>query len=300
MKYKAQLLIALSALLFACNNQEVETDATGVFEATEVIVSAEGNGKILSFTITEGETVKCGATLGYIDSTSLYFAKEKLLANRAVVQASTPDVSTQIEATKLEIVKQEREHARIIKLRAGDVATQKQLDDIEAAIEILNARLASQKSVLKNQTDAVRAQLRLIDVQLLEIQDQLDRCRIHSPIDGTILVNYAEFGELTAIGKPLFKVANMNQMTFKAYVTASQLSQIKLGQMVSVMSEVGASDNREYLGKITWISSKSEFTPKTIQTQDERANLVYAVKIAVENDGYLKIGMYGGLKMNDE
>lgn len=297
MKIYTLLIAAFLATAYSCNNEESLTDATGVFEATEVIVSSESNGKILQFNMNEGDLLEKGVYVGLIDSTDLYFTKQKLIANKKVVLASLPNVAAQIEGTQQEIEKQERERARIEKLLAGDVATQKQMDDVEAAITILKARLRSQKSMLANSTNSMNAQAAAINVQLEQINDQLLKCNIYSPINGTVLVKYAEQGELTARGKPLFKVANVENMFLKAYVTASQLTEIQLGQSVKVYGEFGESESRPYDGKITWISSKSEFTPKTIQTQDERANLVYAVKIAVVNDGYLKIGMYGGFKI---
>ena len=297
MKRYIVLISLLSTFLYSCNNEESLTDATGVFQATEVIVSSESNGKILAFNINEGDKIKQSIPIGYVDSTDLVFTKHKLMANKKVALASLPNVSAQVEATIQEIEKQEHEKVRITKLLAGDVATQKQMDDIEAGISILKARLRSQKSMLANSTNSVYAQVAAIDVQIAQVNDQISRCEIFSPRDGTVLVKYAEQGELTGRGKPLFKVADVENMFLKAYVTASQLTEIKLGQAVKVFGEFGESDNRPYDGKITWISSKSEFTPKTIQTQDERANLVYAVKIAVKNDGYLKIGMYGGFKI---
>ncbi len=297
MKRYIVLISILSTLLYSCNNEELLSDATGVFEATEVIVSSESNGKILAFNLNEGDIIMRDKALGYVDSTDLVFTKQKLIVNKKVALASLPNVSAQVEATKQEIEKQEHEKERIVRLLAGDVATQKQMDDIEAAIKILKARLRSQKSMLANSTSSVHAQMAAIDVQIEQVNNQIKKCNIHSPIDGTVLVKYAEKGELTGRGKPLFKVADVGNMFLKAYVTASQLTEIKLGQAVKVFGEFGESDNRPYDGKITWISSKSEFTPKTIQTQDERANLVYAVKIAVKNDGYLKIGMYGGFKI---
>lgn len=297
MKRYIVLLSLLSAFLYSCNNEESLTDATGVFEATEIIVSSESNGKLLAFKVNEGDIIIKDIPIGYVDSTDLVFSKQKLIANKKVAFASLPNVSAQIEATVQEIEKQKYEKKRIAKLLAGDVATQKQMDDIEAAITILNARLRSQKSMLANSTNSVHAQVAAIEVQIEQVNNQINKCEIYSPIEGTVLVKYAEQGELTARGKPLFKVADMENMFLKAYVTASQLTAIKLGQSVKVFGEFGESDNRPYDGKITWISSKSEFTPKTIQTQDERANLVYAIKIAVKNDGYLKIGMYGGFKI---
>ncbi|MCG8309087.1 MAG: HlyD family efflux transporter periplasmic adaptor subunit [Cytophagales bacterium] len=286
-------------LLQACGNEKRLTDATGVFEATEVIVSAEASGKILALNIREGDALTRDQVVGLIDSTQLHLTKKQLEANKITVLSGRPDVQAQIEATEREIAKQEREKERIEKLLAGDVATQKQLDDIESLILILKARLRSQKSNLSNSVNSVDAQSNSIDVQIEQLEDRIEKCNIKSPISGTVLVKYAEQGEIAAMGKALFKVADVDHMILKAYVTADQLARLTIGQEVRVLAEFGETENREYRGKVTWISSKSEFTPKTIQTQDERANLVYAVKIAVQNDDYLKIGMYGGFKMTE-
>ncbi|WP_026210419.1 HlyD family secretion protein [Flexithrix dorotheae] len=298
MKPLFSIIILLSTHLFSCVEEESLADATGVFEATEIIVSAEANGKILSFDINEGDLLKKDNIVGLIDSTQLYLTKLQLKASKNAVESGKPDVRTQIEATEREIAKQEREKERVKKLLAGDVATQKQLDDIEAAIEILESRLKSQKSSLNTNVTAIDAQSKTIDVQIAQVEDQLEKCKVKSPIDGTVLVKYAEKGEMAAMGKALYKVADVDNMILKAYVTGDQLAKLKIGQEVDVLAEFGKTETKNYKGKITWISSKSEFTPKTIQTQDERANLVYAVKIAVKNDGFLKIGMYGGFKMS--
>ena len=297
MKTNISIIIIFSMILFSCGEEERLTDASGVFEATEIIVSSEANGKILDLNIEEGDDLKKDVILGLIDSTQLYFNFLQLKANQITVQSNRPDMNAQIDATEKEISKQEREKERIKKLLEGDVATQKQMDDIEALIQILKAQLRSQKSRLTNSVNAVDAQSNTIDVQIAQLKDQIQKCNIKSPIDGTVLVKYAEQGEMTAIGKALFKIADVEDMTLQAYVTSDQLARIKIGQEVKVLAEFGETENREYNGRITWIASKSEFTPKTIQTQDERANLVYAVKISVKNDGYLKIGMYGGFKM---
>ena len=299
MKTYFSILVIFSLFLFSCAEEERLTDATGVFEATEIIVSSEANGKILNLHIQEGDNLQANQIIGLIDSTQLHFSKLQLEATKITVESSRPDVRAQIEATEREIAKQEQEKERIARLLAGDVATQKQMDDIESAILVLKARLRSQKSSLSNSVNSVDAQSNTIDVQIAQLQDQIEKCNIKSPIDGTVLVKYAEQGEMTGMGKALFKIADVDNMILKAYVTADLLAKLKIGQDVKILAEFGETENREYNGKITWISSKSEFTPKTIQTQDERANLVYAVKIATKNDGYLKIGMYGGFKMVD-
>lgn len=299
MKIKIILLSIVSTFLISCTEEERLTDASGVFEATEIIVSAEANGKIISLNLNEGDELKQNQFVGLIDSTQLYFTKLQLEANRVTVQANKPDTKAQIEATEREIAKQEREKERIERLLAGDVATQKQLDDIKSAILILKARLRSQKSSLSNSVNSVDAQSKTIDVQIAQLNDQLEKCLIKSPIKGTVLVKYAEQAEMTAMGKALFKIADLENMILKAYVTSEQLVGLKIGESVKVLAEFGETEMREYQGTISWISGKSEFTPKTIQTQDERANLVYAVKIAIKNDAYLKIGMYGGFKINE-
>jgi len=287
-------------LLLSCKNNDNTKDATGVFEATEIIVSAEATGKLLEFDVQEGQQLKKETVLGQIDTIQLSLKKMQLRANQLSLQAGKPDVSSQINATERELEKLEFEKKRTQKLLEGDVATQKQLDDIQSQINVLTARLKAQKKSLNSSTEAIDAQIQAVEVQLGQTSDQIARCTVKSPIDGTVLVKYTEPGEFVNTGKALFKVANMDQMILKAYVTAEQLKDIQLGQRVKVPAEYGADASREYEGEITWISNKSEFTPKTIQTQDERANLVYAVKVAVKNDGYLKIGMYGGIKWTTE
>lgn len=295
MKVQIYIFSFILVLFNSCSSHKTETDATGVFEATEIIVSAESSGKILSFAIHEGDVVNQGQTLGQIDSTQLYLNKLQVEANQLALLSSMPDVQSQLNAIESEIDKAEFEKKRIEKLLAADVATQKQLDDINAQLEILRANLKAKKKGLNINTQAIIAQGDAMGAQIDLINDQLERSTITSPIDGTVLVKYAEQGELTSIGKPLFQVADLDRMILRAYVTGDQLPLIQIGQNIIALAEIGEDGNHEYEGQITWISSKSEFTPKTIQTQDERANLVYAVKIAVPNDGNLKIGMYAGI-----
>jgi len=284
-------------VLAACNRDDDKFSAAGVFETTEVIVSSEANGKILSFPIREGSQLANGKIVCKIDSTQLQLKLKQVFANMEALEASKPNMRVQIEATEREIEKQEYEKKRVEKLLAGDVATQKQLDDIEAMITILKAKLRSQKSSLSTNIRSLNAQIKTLEVQSEQLKDQINKCNIIAPIEGTVLVKYSETGEMTGVGKPLFKMANINQMILRAYVTADQLAGLQLNQDVNVYAEFGESEQREYKGTITWISNKSEFTPKTIQTQDERANLVYAIKVSVPNDGYLKIGMYGGFTL---
>ncbi len=294
--------LSFTVLIFflaGCNNNDALKDASGVFEATEIIVSSEANGKITELNVAEGERLEYGLIVGLVDTVQLHLTKLQLLANKKAVLASKPDVKTQIEATEREIEKQEFEKKRIESLLEGDVATQKQMDDINSLLDILKAKLKSQKSSLANSVNSIDAQSETIDAQIAKLEDQIEKSKIASPISGTVLVKYAEEGEITGMGKPLFKIADIKNMILKVYVTSDQLAKLKIGQKIKVLAEFGETENREYDGTVTWISDKSEFTPKTVQTQDERANLVYGVKVAVNNDEYLKIGMYGGIKFAD-
>jgi len=298
---KSYALILCSLLQFmACSDKDSLKDATGVFEATEIIVAAEANGKLLRFDAREGQQLKKGEILGQVDTVQLSLQKMQLRAQQLSIEAGKPDVPSQVNATEREIEKLEFEKKRTQKLVEGDVATQKQLDDIESQLLVLKARLQAQKKSLGSSIQAIDAQNNAIDVQVDQLNDQISRCQVKSPIDGSILVKYTEQGEFVNLGKPLFKVANMENMVLRAYVTAHQLKDLRINQKVKVLAEFGADETKDYEGEITWISDKSEFTPKTIQTQDERANLVYAVKVSVKNNGYLKIGMYGGLKWTFE
>lgn len=298
---KNYFLVLCSLFLFvSCTDKGSLKDATGVFEATEIIVSSEANGKLLRFDAQEGQQLKKGEILGQVDTIQLSLQIMQLRANQLAVQAGKPDMPSQISAIEKEIEKLEFEKKRTEKLVEGDVATQKQLDDIDAQLNVLRARLKAKKKSLGSSINAIDAQVNAMEVQIDQLNDQISRCQVKSPIDGSILVKYTEQGEFVNLGKPLFKVANLETMILRAYVTAEQLKDLQVNQDISVLAEFGADETKEYQGKISWISDKSEFTPKTIQTQDERANLVYAVKVSVINDAYLKIGMYGGLKWTVE
>ncbi|WP_165024223.1 HlyD family secretion protein [Dysgonomonas sp. ZJ279] len=289
--------IGLILLLASCGNRDGDYDASGVFEATEVIVSAEANGKIMQFDLEEGQEVSPENILGYIDTTQLYLRKIQLLTNVKAVKSRQTNVPQQIAAIKQQIATQKNEQKRFESLVKANAANQKQLDDINAQILYLERQLSAQTEVLENSNRGVTEESSSIDIQVAQLEDQIQKSKIMSPIQGMVLTKYAEQGELATQGKALFKVADMNNMFLRAYITASQLTQVKIGQEVRVFADFGESGAKEYTGTITWISDKSEFTPKTIQTRDERANLVYAVKIAVKNDGYLKKGMYGELKL---
>lgn len=285
-------------LLYACGSGTNTYDATGTFEATEVTVSAEVSGKLLRFEVEEGSTLAAGQAVGIIDTVQLSLSKRQLETNRKSVRSQLPDFDRQIAVTKQQIATAEREKRRIENLLKAGAANEKQLDDINAQIALYQRQLNAQISTLQSSTESITEQGSAIGIQVEQLVDQLMKCYITSPITGTVLAKYMEAGELAVSGKPLFKVADMNNLFLRAYITSEQLAQVKLGQQVTVLSDYGTEQRREYPGVITWISDRSEFTPKTILTNNERANLVYAVKIAVKNDGYLKIGMYGGIKFD--
>ena len=285
-------LCSLLALFSACGNGAPKYDATGTFETTEVLVSAEASGRLLYFDIEEG-------MLRVVDTVQLYLKKLQLEASIKSVEEQRPDILKQVAATKEQISAAQRERNRVANLLKVGAANQKQLDDAEDQLEVLRKQLVAQNSTLSNSHQSLTWQSSSVGIQVAQVEDQLKKCHITSPITGTVLAKYAEAGELTAMGTPLFKVADTEQMYLRAYITSEQLSQVKLGQKVTVFSDYGTDEHKQYPGVVTWISDTSEFTPKTILTKNERANLVYAVKIAVHNDGLLKIGMYGGVEFSD-
>lgn len=284
--------------LAACNRGDGNFDATGTFEATEILVSSEANGKIMELDIEEGDRLDAGAMVGYIDTTQLYLKKMQLSAGLRSVDIRKPDIRKQIAALEQQIATARTEQQRMENLVKAKAGNQKQVDDIVNNIKYLQKQLDAQYSTLNKTTGGADAEAESILYQIMQLDDQLQKSRIVTPRAGTVLVKYAEPGEVTAAGKPLYKIADTDLLYLRAYITADQLSRLKQGQTVRVFADYGADEQREYPGTITWISDKSEFTPKGIQTKDERANLVYAIKIAVKNDGYLKIGQYGETVFN--
>ena len=285
-------------MLLSCGNGGDTFDATGSFEADEVIVSGEATGRILSFDLTEGQQVTAHTPLGAIDSVQLYLSRLQLRQNVASVKSNRPDVNTQIATLQEQIARQKAEQERVLKLLQAGAATQKQADDLAAAIAVLERQLNAQRSTLRNSVESVDAQSSALEIQIAQLDDRLRKCVITSPVDGVILARYTAAGELCVSGKPLFRVADMKRLYLRAYLTSVQLADLKLGQQVRVFADFGGDRRREYGGTVSWISDKSEFTPKSIQTRDERANLVYAVRVLVENDGFIKIGMYGEMKFH--
>ena len=293
----ASIGISMSLLFSACRNNNNDYEANGTFEATEIIVSSEANGKIMQFDVEEGMQIKSGQRLGYIDTTQLHLKKLQLKTNIKAINSRKTDINKQLASLQQQIITAKQEKKRIENLLKAGAANSKQLDDVNAQIATLEKQLEAQKSVIESGNSSISEESRALEIQIAQLEDQLKKCYITSPINGTVLVKYAEYGELAIAGKSLFKIADIRNMTLRAYVTSSQLTQITIGQEVSVFADFGENNTRKYKGTITWISSKSEFTPKTIQTRDERANLVYAIKVHVKNDGYLKIGMYGSLHL---
>ncbi len=307
---KKSALFAATALLLASCTEKNPFDASGTFEAKETLVSAEASGMIKALRIDEGQNLKAGETVGYIDTVQLHLKKKELEARIQATGSRLPDISTQTEFYQQQLAVAEtrldnllHEQKRIQNLVKADAATSKQADDIQATIDearkqmdVIRKQQSAQVSVLKTQTAGLRSDVLPLYVQVEQLADQLAKCRIVNPVEGTVLTQYAEANEMASTGKPLYKIANLSVMTLRAYVTGDQFSKIKLQQPVKVLVDNGAAEYKSYDGVIEWISDKAEFTPKTIQTKAERANLVYAVKIAVKNDGYLKIGMYGEIK----
>lgn len=290
------LLGTLSLLLFSCNRGN-DFDATGTFEATETTLSAEATGKIIAFDAEEGATVREGQLLGCIDSTTLVLQREVLKKQQAALLASRPDVQKQVAALRAQIAKQETELARIKKMRAGGAATGKQVDDAESQLLVLQSNLDATLQTLHSSAATVDGNAAALEAQMRLLDDQIAHCRIVAPADGTVLVRYVQRGEMVALGKPILKVADLEQVYLRAYFTSDQLAHVKLGQEVTIVADFGGSEQHRYKGTVTWIASESEFTPKDIQTRNSRAKLVYAAKIAVKNDGRLKIGLYGEVEL---
>ena len=295
---KVKYLIGLAFVLFAtaCGHKKGNYDASGTFEAVETLVSAQANGQIEAFDVIEGQQLTANVEIGYIDTIQLHLKKEQLLASMKAMDSRSYNVALQIASIKQQITKQQTELARFQNLLKSNAATQKQVDDIQASIDLLQRQLAAQTETLENNNSSISSEIKGLRIQVEQVEDLIRKSIISSPIDGTVLAKYAEIGEIATQGRALFKVADINNIYLRAYITADQLNKLKLNQELRVFADFGKKEMREYPGIITWISDKAEFTPRTILTKDERANLVYAVKITVKNDGYLKIGMYGEVR----
>ncbi len=296
MEKKMMILAGAALMMAACGNNEKAYDATGTFEATETTVFAEQSGALLTFDVSEGDTLAVGREVGLIDTTQTWLQIQQLSVTKEVYQSQKPDMERQIAATRQQLAKAQQEEQRYRELVADGAAPSKMLDDAASQVKVLQRQLDAQISSLSTNTRTLDKQTAAADAQIDQLRDMLRKCHIVTPTKGTVLEKYVERGEFVTVGKPLFKIADTQDMYLRAYVTSAQLQNIKLGQQVRVFADYGDNQRKEYDGTVSWISSRSEFTPKTILTDDERADLVYAVKVAVKNDGFVKIGMYGEVK----
>ena len=289
------LAVATAALfLSACHNQKSEVIGSGSFEATEVLVSSEVNGRVLEWKIEEGSTIQQGEQVGLVDTTQLFLQREVLLRSGKGVRANQPNIATQTKALEVKLEELQSNRDRTARLLKAGVATQKQLDDRDSGIAAVESQLSAARSTLSNQSSQITAQSSAIDIQVAQVDDLIERSKIAAPISGTVLANYIHRGELAGQGRPLFRVGNLETLFLRAYVQNDQLGTLHLGDEVKVQVDGENGEKRSYPGTISWISSRAEFTPKTVQTDDERSNLVYAIKVRVPNsDGTLRIGMYG-------
>ena len=292
--------VAIGLVLGACTSQEEQYDASGIFETTEVIVSAKGTGELQSFQVEEGQAVRQGEVLGWIDTLQLSLKDRQLAASLLATESKRLDEKRQVAHLRQQIENLQREKERFTALLNAKATTAKQVDDIDYQIKVLQNQLVATQEQINSSNSSLSRQSESIQAQRAQMEDQIRNAMISSPITGTVLTKYAEQGEFAVPGKALFKVADVSQMKLRAYITADQLTQLQIGQAVAVYADRGITDRKRYAGRVVWIADKAEFTPKTIQTRNERANLVYAVKIAVENDGFIKRGMYGEVRFNEE
>ena len=295
MKYTI-LFSTIVALNISCGGNGNQYDATGTFEATEVNIASESNGTLRQFHVREGQELEIGQYLGYVDSTQLYLKKQQLEAQIRVLLARKPNIAVQLSSLEEQLRQAKREQQRVSNLVAGKAAPQKLLDDADSQVEIIQNRIKAQKSTLSIETAGLVNETEPLQAQIRQLNDQLDKCKIINKVKGTVLTKFAEEQEMITTGAPLYSIANLDTLILRAYVTGNQLPGLKLNQEVKVLTDNTEGGYNTYPGTVEWISDKAEFTPKTIQTKEERANLVYAVKVRVPNDGYLKIGMYGEVK----
>lgn len=287
MKYMLVLIALLS--LFSCGRNEKTADAFGNFEATEITVSAEANGKIMVLNLVEGLVYDSGLVVGSIDSTDLVLKKLQLTNQLKALEAKRLNLNAQTEVYEQQRANTLIDKHRIERLLKDGAATQKQLDDISSGLKLID----KQELLVNTQFTSLASEVAALKAQISQLNENISRCAIRVPIKGTVLARYAEQGELVAYGKPVFKIANMKHMTLKAYFSGDQMASFKLGDKVEVLIDKNETEKASIQGVVSWISSEAEFTPKIIQTKKERVNMVYAVKVAVDNNGMLKIGMPG-------
>ncbi|MCU4166504.1 HlyD family secretion protein [Carboxylicivirga caseinilyticus] len=292
MKIKNALILAVTLIVAACNNGEDGSDAYGNFEATDKLISSEVSGRVIQLAVEEGQELKEGDLIALIDTTQLVIKRNQLIASRKASQSKTDQVKASIEVLKAQKGVLMKDVTRVYNMYREKAATSKQVDDLQGQVHVMEKQLEGYYT----QIESIKAELGVIDAQLAEIEDQLHRCNLMMPSEGTVLQKFVEQGEMAVMGKPVVKVADLNTMFLRAFVTGSQLPEIQIGQKVEVRFDKTEDTNQTIEGTISWISSSAEFTPKIVQTKEERVDLVYAVKIAIENDGRVKIGMPGEVK----
>jgi len=281
--------------VFSCGDGDGNYDASGTFEADEVIVGAHATGMILQFDAEEGQDLEAGQVLGTIDSVQLVLKKQQLQAQVTATLSQLPDIRRQVSSLDARLRAARVEQGRVTRLERADAATKKQLDDVNAEVEVLEGQLAALRSTLEVTSSSLHAQVGPLEAQIAQVEDQIEKCRIVNPVKGTVLTKYAEAKEMATTGRPLYKVADLRTLVLRAYITGDQLASVTLGQAVRLWIDEAHNGRKEYEGTVEWVSDKAEFTPKTIQTRKERADLVYAIKIRVRNDGILKVGMYADI-----
>jgi HlyD family secretion protein len=286
---KAFLGILAVMLVWGCRQEKTNSDAYGNFEANPVIVSSEITGKVLRFNLTEGMSIKPGAVVAVLDTTQVALKREQLVAQMAAVEAKRSTIHAQIAVWEEQIKNLETNKNRVQNMLSDGAATQQQLDDINGQINVLKKQIESTQT----QFTSIQHEREVLKAQLLAVEDQISRCYVKNPVEGTVLETYIEEGELAVAGKALYKTAHTDELTLTVYVNGAQLPSVKTGQTVTVIIDKNKTENQSLQGTVTWISPQAEFTPKIIQTKEERVKLVYAVKIKVKNDGRLKIGMPG-------
>jgi len=297
---KKIIIIILSAVIISltsCNRNEDLSDGYGNFDAhAEIIVSAQTAGELMMFNVEEGDVLKTGQVIGLVDTTDLYLKKQVLLRQKHSIGSQLENIKATIEVQQQQLEINKVNQRRIHNLYKSQAATQKQLDDINGLVDL------NRKQIIATRTkrDGILSQMQSIDAQVAQVNETIDKCLLKNPTRGTVLVKYAEKGELATPGKPLYKVADLSELELKAYVSGSDLSRVKIGQKVRVLFDKDKSDDNSIDGKVIWISPMAEFTPKTNQTKEERVNLVYAVKVVVSNDGSIKIGMPGEFRITED
>lgn len=290
-RYEMLAAAAALSILTGCRN-DIDFDACGQIDAEQVTVSAEASGRILSLNVREGDVLNAGQMVGAVDSVQTSLQIRELEQRRDGARSRLIDIDRQQAPQKDQLASLENDFRRYSSLLANNAATQKQVDDLRSQIDILKSQMAAQKQTWERNNSSVQSEILTYEIQIAEKRDQLAKCRICSPVAGTVLTKYANEGESVTVGKPLFKLADLTETYVRAYFTTSQLGTLKLGDEMKVIPDDGSANPKEYTGRVIWISSQAEFTPKDIQTRDERAELVYAVKVAVSNDGSLRLGMY--------